>query len=390
MRYFLSLIALSLFSISPAAKAAEDPSLDTLFGFTNQPPKSGEQPQNPDQPQNQKAPAPATDLLAVPPQAPVVASPSKQDALPKPEPLFGMAPQKPEPIAPVVETPEPKTVAPVRILPSQLMQATPPAEPKQDTIPENPVMAQPSAVPAPVEMPKPAVKTPEAPKVPEVAQPTPLIMPVAPVKADKIAEEPAPAPVKNKEPAAMMPVVTPEPIKAEAPAPSVVKEESVQPKTKVKAKAKTKPKATVSKRHSKKKIHKKSPPKMVMSDEERRQKTRQMLEKSYDALSMALRIDFPAFSSALPRQSKLDVQDRLSALKPEETVVLYGSASMGPKGTPNSARAVAQSRMDRLTAFMESLGVRADRIVTIDRSFTRQDSVDMAFVTVKTKRDANP
>lgn len=383
MRYFLSLIALSLFSISPAAKAAEDPSLDTLFGFTNQPPKSGEQPQNTDQPQNQKAPAPATDLLAVPPQAPVVASPSKQEALPKPEPLFGMAPQKPEPIAPVVQTPEPKTVAPVRVLPSQLMEAKTPTEPKQDTIPEKPVVAQPNILSAPAE-----VKTPEAPKVPEVAQPTPLIMPVAPVKAEKIAEEPAPAPVKNKEPAAMMPVVTPEPIKAEAPAFSVVKEESVQPKTKVKANAK--PKATVSKRHSKKKIHKKSPPKMVMSDEERRQKTRQMLEKSYDALSMALRIDFPAFSSVLPRQSKVDVQDRLSALKPEETVVLYGSASMGPKGTPNSARAVAQSRMDRLTAFMESLGIRADRIVSIDRSFTRQDSVDMAFVTVKTKRDANP
>jgi hypothetical protein len=232
-------------------------------------------------------------------------------------------------------------------------------------------------------MPKPAVKTPEAPKVPEVAQPTPLIMPVAPAQADKIAEEPAPAPVKNKEPAAMMPVVTPEPIKAETPAPSQVKKA-------LKPKAKAKPSVKKRSAYHKKKIHKKSPPKMVMSDEERRQKTRQMLEKSYDALSMTLRIDFPAFSSALPRQSKVDVQDRLSALKPEETVVLYGSASMGPKGTPNAARAVAQSRMDRLASFMESLGVRADRIVTIDRSFTRQDSVDMAFVTVKTKRDANP
>jgi hypothetical protein len=383
MRYFLSLIALSFFSISPAAKAAEDPSLDTLFGFTNQPPKSGEQPQNPDQPQNQKAPAPAVDLSATPPQAPVVPSPNKQDALPKPEPLFGMAPQKPEPVAPVVQTPEPKTVAPVRILPSQMMQTNPPAEPKQDTIPENPVVAQPSAVPPSVEMPKPAVKTPEAPKAPEVVQPAPVAVPVAPVKADKIAEEPAPAPVKKEAPTAMMPVVTPEPIKAEAPAPSQVKKA-------LKPKAKAKPSVKKRSAYHKKRIQKKEPPKMVMSDEERRQKTRQMLEKSYDGLSMVLRIDFPAFSSALPRQSKVDVQDRLSALKPEETVVLYGSASMGPKGTPNAARAVAQSRMDRLASFMESLGVRADRIVTIDRSFTRQDSVDMAFVTVKTKRDANP
>jgi hypothetical protein len=383
MRYFLSLIALSFFSISPAAKAAEDPSLDTLFGFTNQPPKSGEQPQNPDQPQNQKAPAPAADLSATPPQAPVVASPNKQDTLPKPEPLFGAAPQKPEPIAPIVKTPEPKTAAPVRVLPSQLMESDIPAEPKQEKAHEKPVLAQPNVVPAPVEMPKPAVKTPEAPKAPEVVQPAPVAVPVDPVQTDKIAEEPAPAPVKKEEPAAMMPVVTPEPIKAETPAPSQVKKA-------LKPKAKAKPSVKKRSAYHKKKIHKKSPPKMVMSDEERRQKTRQMLEKSYDALSMALRIDFPAFSSALPRQSKVDVQDRLSALKPEETVVLYGSASMGPKGTPNAARAVAQSRMDRLASFMESLGVRADRIVTIDRSFTRQDSVDMAFVTVKTKRDANP
>jgi hypothetical protein len=378
MRYFLSLIALSFFSISPAAKAAEDPSLDTLFGFTNQPPKSGEQPQNPDQPQNQKAPAPAVDLSATPPQAPVVPSPNKQDALPKPEPLFGMAPQKPEPVAPVVQTPETKTVAPVRILPSQLMESDIPAEPKQEKTQKNPVVAQPNILSAPAE-----VKTPEAPKAPEVVQPAPVAVPVAPAQADKIAEEPAPAPVKNKEPAAMMPVVTPEPIKAETHAPSQVKKA-------LKPKAKAKPSVKKRSAYHKKKIHKKSPPKMVMSDEERRQKTRQMLEKSYDALSMTLRIDFPAFSSALPRQSKVDVQDRLSALKPEETVVLYGSASMGPKGTPNAARAVAQSRMDRLASFMESLGVRADRIVTIDRSFTRQDSVDMAFVTVKTKRDANP
>jgi hypothetical protein len=385
MRYFLSLIALSFFSISPAAKAAEDPSLDTLFGFTNQPPKSVEQPQNPDQPQNQKAPAPAADLSATPPQAPVVASPNKQDTLPKPEPLFGIPPQKTEPTAPqapIVKTPEPKTVAPVRVLPSQLMESDIPAEPKQEKTLKNPVMAQPSAVPAPVEMPKPAVKTPEAP---EVLQPAPVAVPVAPVKEDKIAEEPAPAPVKKEEPAApvMMPVVTPEPIKAEAPAPSQVKKA-------LKPKAKAKPSVKKRSAYHKKRIQKKEPPKMVMSDEERRQKTRQMLEKSYDALSMALRVDFPAFSSALPSQSKVDVQDRLSALKPEETVVLYGSASMGPKGTPNAARAVAQSRMDRLASFMESLGVRADRILTIDRSFTRQDSVDMAFVTVKTKREVNP
>jgi hypothetical protein len=239
-------------------------------------------------------------------------------------------------------------------------------------------MAQPNILSAPAE-----VKTPEAPKAPEVVQPAPVAVPVAPVKADKIAEEPAPAPVKKEAPAApvMMPVVTPEPIKAEAPAPSQVKK-ALKPKAKPSVKKRS--------AYHKKRIQKKEPPKMVMSDEERRQKTRQMLEKSYDGLSMALRIDFPAFSSALPRQSKVDVQDRLSALKPEETVVLHGSASMGPKGTPNAARAVAQSRMDRLASFMESLGVRADRIVTIDRSFTRQDSVDMAFVTVKTKRDANP
>jgi hypothetical protein len=384
MLYFISFLAILFFSLSPASQAAEDPSLDTLFGFSNQPPKSGEQPQD------QKAPAPATDL------SPQVSEPLRPSQ-PKPEPLFGAAPQKAEPIAPVVKTPESKTVAPVRILPSQLMEAKTPAEPKQDTIPEKPVVAQPSILSAPAKMPpKAEIKTPEAPKVPEVAQPAPVAVPVAPVKEDKIAEKPVPAPVKKETPAApvIMPAVTPEPIKAEAPAPSVVKEEAVQPKTKVKVKAKAtasaKPKATVSKQHSKKKIQRKEPPKMVMSDKERRQKTLQMLEKSYDSLSMALRINFPAFSSALPRQSKVDIQDRLSALKPEEIVILYGSASMGPKGTPNSARAVAQSRMDRLTAFMESLGVRADRIVTIDRSFTRQDSVDMAFVTVKTKRNANP
>jgi hypothetical protein len=372
MRYFLSLIALFFFSMTPTAKAAEDPSLDTLFGFTNQPPKSGEQPQNQDQTQNQKTPDPATDLSDAPSQAPVVASPNKQDALPKPEPLFGAPPKKTEPTAPqapIVKTPEPKTVAPVRVLPSQLMESGIPAKPKQEQAPKKPVVAKPDVVPAPAEMPETVSKAPiETPKAPEVQQPAPV-----------------PALIKKEEPAApvMMPVVTPEPIKAETPAPSQVKK-ALKPKTKAKH--------SVKKRsaYHKKKIHKKSPPKMVMSDEERRQKTLQMLEKSYDALSMALRVDFPAFSSALPRQSKVDVQDRLSALKPEETVVLYGSASIGPKGTPNAARAVAQSRMDRLASFMESLGVRADRIVTIDRSFTRQDSVDMAFVTVKTKREVNP
>ncbi|MFN7666834.1 MAG: hypothetical protein ACK5O4_01255 [bacterium] len=363
MRYFLSLIALSLFSMSPAAKAAEDPSLDTLFGFTNQPPQSGDQPQK-----EQPAPAPES----APAAAPMAASPSKQNTLPQPEPLFGAAPEKPEPTAPMVQTPEPKPVAPVRILPSQV---TTPEAPKPDTAPQKPVVAEPTIMTPAVEMPSKAEVTP--PKAPEMPKPAPALAPT-PVHEDKTVKQPA------------VPVVTPEPIKAEAPAPSVVKEEVVKPKTKVKAKAKTKPKGTVSKRHSKKKIQKKSPPKLVMSDEARRQKTRQMLEKSYDSLSMALRIDFPAFSSALPRQSKVDLQDRVAALRPEEIVVLYGSASIGPKGTPNAARAVAQSRMDRVTAFMESLGVRSDRVVTIDRSFTRQDSVDMAFVTVKTKRDANP
>jgi hypothetical protein len=360
MPYFISFLAALLMFLSPAARAAEDPSLDTLFGFTNQPPKSGEQPQNQDQPQNQKAPAAASEAS---PQAPLTASQGK------PEPLFGIPPQKTEPTAPqaperpIVKTPEPKTAAPVRVLPSQLMESDIPAEPKQEKATQNPVMAQPNILSAPAE-----VKTPEAPKAPEVVQPTP-----------------APALIKKEAPAApvMMPVVTPEPIKAEAPAHSQVKKA-------LKPKAKAKPSVKKRSAYHKKRIQKKEPPKMVMSDEERRQKTRQMLEKSYDALSMALRIDFPAFSSALPRQSKVDLQDRLSALKPEETVVLYGSASIGPKGTPNAARAVAQSRMDRLASFMESLGVRADRIVTIDRSFTRQDSVDMAFVTVKTKREVNP
>lgn len=356
MRYFLSLIALSIFSMSPAAKAAEDPSLDTLFGFTNQPPKSGDQPQ--DQ-KEQPTPSPAP--------APAVASPAKPAAMPKPEPLFGGAQPEPKaPQAPVVQTPEPKPVAPVRVLPTQMMQAE---TPKQEPTPPKSVVAKPNMITPPADVPsKTEIK---APKAPEIAKPAPVVAPVTPVHEDRTVEQPA------------APVTTPEPIKAEAesPAPSVVKEAVVTPK------AKTKPKATLSKRHTKKKLRKKEPTKMVMSNEERRQKTRQMLEKSYDNLSMSLRIDFPAFSSALPRQSKVDLQDRVSTLKPEELVVLYGSASIGPKGTPNAARAVGQSRMDRVGAFLESLGVQPDRIVTIDRSFTRQDSVDMAFVVVKAKRD---
>ncbi|MFM7621794.1 MAG: hypothetical protein ACKO57_02305, partial [Alphaproteobacteria bacterium] len=239
--------------------------------------------------------------------------------------------------------------------------------------PPKSLVAKPTMITPPANVPsKTEIK---APKAPEIAKPAPVVAPVTPVHEDRTVEQPA------------APVTTPEPIKAEAesPAPSVVKEAAITPKAKTKPK--TKPKATLNKRYTKKKLRKKEPTKMVMSNEERRQKTRQMLEKSYDNLSMALRIDFPAFSSALPRQSKVDLQDRVSTLKPEELVVLYGSASMGPKGTPNAARAVGQSRMDRVGAFLESLGVQPDRIVTIDRSFTRQDSVDMAFVVVKAKRD---
>jgi hypothetical protein len=184
----------------------------------------------------------------------------------------------------------------------------------------------------------------------------------------------APDPVTPMEKAPEAPARNPRIAPPSQPVPAA---KTVAPKATVKPKSKTQ-KSFKKKKHA---------TKSARLEADRREKTRQMLEKNYDTLSMTLRVDFPAFSSALPRQARLDLQDRVSGLKPEETVALYGSASMGPKGTPAAARAVAQSRMDRIVSFLGTLGVTPDRIITVDRSFTREDAVDMAFVVVKTKRD---
>jgi hypothetical protein len=412
--FFATLVLGGVFS----AQAAEDPSLDTLFGFTNQPPQSGDQPPAPSQ--NPKDAIPAVGLppqnasAQAPAQPPAVTAPSKPEM--KSEPLFGMAPQKPAPMAPVDTSASPKEMAP-RFVAPQVIEPKP-VEPKvavpvAPKVPENKVSAPKEMAPQPVApvrvLPSQMVKTdtPPAPHntmmpaaAPETKKPEPKANALLGTKPDTApVSETVKQPTKPTKPAVATTRPEPAPITPIAPAatatmPSAAMQQPEHAKV-------TTPPPSASPQHknkthknktygSSKKSVQKATPKTLMSDQERRQKTQTMLAKSYDTLTMALRIDFPAFSSALPRQARTDLQDRISALKPEELVVLYGSASIGPKGTGAAAQAVAQGRMDRIGTFLQSLGVKQDRIVKVDRAFTRTDTVDIAFVVVKAKRDERP
>ena len=405
--FFATLVLGGVFS----AQAAEDPSLDTLFGFTNQPPQSGDQPPAPSQ--NPKDAMPAVGLppqnasAQAPAQPPAVTAPSKPEM--KSEPLFGMAPQKPAPMAPVDKSASPKEMAPQFVAP-QVIEPKP-VEPKvaapvAPKVPETKVSAPKEMAPQPVApvrvLPSQMVKTgtPLAPHNtmmpaadPEPKKPEPKANALLGTKPDTApVSETVKQPTKPTKPVVVTTRPEPAPITPIAPAAT-----ATMPPAEVKQSETTKrtpPQQAVSAKHKKqrhsKKVSQKEPPKTLMSDQERRQKTQTMLAKSYDTLTMALRIDFPAFSSALPRQARTDLQDRISALKPEELVVLYGSASIGPKGTAAAAQAVAQGRMDRIETFLQSLGVKQDRIVKVDRAFTRTDTVDIAFVVVKAKRDERP
>jgi hypothetical protein len=426
---FLILSPLALSS----ARAAEDPSLDTLFGFTNQPPKAGE-PSEKEQPpaaapaaQNPAAvpaPVPAAEskpepLFGIPPEQPKAKAPEAPQTTQAPAPLFLPEPKKPE-----TQKPEPrKPEMPVVKGSEPPLFPDFPREPKKappqnvDIQKPEPLKAEPVAMPK--HLPQP-VTAPVAPKepIPLFAAPAPKMDEPKPAKAaTQPASKPASKPVRvlpsqaippqsdtpvetarNPSPARIV-VPTPPPapaVKTESQEPIITDITPVKtqkavvapPRQSVSTPKAAAPTATVTPKAKTKTASKKPyAAKPLMSEAERRKKTRQMLKKNYDTLSMTLRIDFPAFSSALPRQARLDLQDRVSHLKPEEIVALYGSASMGPKGTPAAARAVAQSRMDRIVSFLGTLGVTADRIITIDRSFTREDAVDMAFVVVKTKRD---